>query len=120
MAILKTSTKTKLRAKAVKQAAKNPRLLKYVVKFVKPVAKRRARKRAERVGEAARSIATTVATYAPYVAQASASLAPPPKRKRFAPRLGAAVLGTGAVLGAAAAYFLGPADARKKFRHLFR
>ncbi len=120
--MLKTRTKTRVGAKAVRQVAKNPDALRLASratrvgsKVAKPIAKRRARKRARRLGEAAHGIATTVATYAPYVARAGASLAPP-KRKRRDPRLGAALLGTGAALGAAAVYFQGGRRQRRKLR----
>ncbi|MDQ6776059.1 MAG: hypothetical protein M3071_07535 [Actinomycetota bacterium] len=121
--MLKTRTKTKLGAKAIRQVAKNPDLLrlappatKVTWKVAKPLAKRRARKRAKRIGQTAQVIATTVATYAPYVTRAAETLAPP-KRKRAAPKIGAAALGTGAALGAAAAlYFQGGRRHRNKLR----
>ncbi|HWF73788.1 MAG TPA: hypothetical protein VG186_10620 [Solirubrobacteraceae bacterium] len=122
--MLKTKTKTKLGAKAVKQVAKNPSLLRIAPpatritwKFAKPIAKRRARRRAQRIGETVVGIVSTVETVAPYVARAGASLAPPPKRKRVAPKVGAAVLGTGAAAGAAAAvYFQGGRGQRRKLQ----
>jgi hypothetical protein len=88
-------------------------------KLVKPIAKRRARKRVQRAAEATRGIAMTVKPYAPGLARAIDSLIPEPKRKSLAPRVGArAVLGTGAVLGAAAVYLLEPKAGREHRRKL--
>lgn len=125
--MVSTSTKTKLGAKGVKVLAKNPRLLRMAPpvagagwKLAKPIAKRRARKRAQRFGETAREIAVTVATYAPELARAT-GVVTPPKRKRLAPHVGARVsIGTGAVLGAAAVYFLEPGHGREHRRRLRR
>jgi hypothetical protein len=128
--MLTARTKTKVGAKLVKQVAKHPRALRVVPpaagagwKLAKPLAKRRARRRAERMGDTAREIATTMASYAPYVARATALLAPP-KRRRVAPRLGVgALLVTGAVLGAAAVYLIAPKggrEHRRQLRHLVK
>jgi hypothetical protein len=121
------STKTKVGAKALTRVARNPGVLRVAPptarlgsKVAKPLAKRRAHKRAERVGEAARGIATTTAAYAPSLVRVIDALAPP-KRKRLAPRVGAGVvLGTGAVLGAAAVYLLAPGGGREHRRQLRR
>lgn len=118
--MLRASTKTKLGARALRRVAKNPGLLQLAPpaakaggKLAKPFVKRRARRRVARVGEAAREIAVTVATYAPQVARAAEYLAPPSRKKRIARPAAGVVLGTGAVLGAAAVYFLEPRGGRE-------
>jgi hypothetical protein len=118
MAVLDTTTKTKIGARAGKTAAKNPRPLlvaakaarpvgTFAVKASKPFAKRRMRQRAERLGDAARTIGETLVIYGPPAAY-ELGLAEPPKPKRTAPRVA-----VGIVIGASAVYFLEPEHGRE-------
>jgi hypothetical protein len=125
--MLRTSTKTKLGAKAVKQVAGKPGLLRIVPpaagfgwKVAKPLAKRRARKRAEHVGEAVRAAAVTVSTYTPKVVRTVESLTAPPKRRPVSPALVGVPLGAGVLVGGAAVYLLEPQVGREHRRQLRR
>lgn len=125
MAVLSTTTKGKLSAKAATQAVKNPNLVrvgaraakpasKFVIKTGTPLVKRRARKRVVRMGETARTVGVILATYGPPAAQ-ELGLVETPKPKRTAPRLA-----IGIVIGAAAVYFLEPSSGRAHREQVLR
>lgn len=129
MAILSTTSKAKVGAKAAKVAVKNPSLVrrggqaaapvgkfglkaskpvgKLGFKAAKPVLKRRVRGRAERVAETARTAAEMLVIYGPPAAY-ELGLAEPPKPKRSAPRVA-----VGIFIGASAMYFLEPEHGRE-------
>jgi hypothetical protein len=103
--------KVKLAAKTGKVMVDHPTVRHAATTVAVPIAKRRVRRRArrandqlERYGDVARSAGNTLATYGPPAAQAL-GLYEPPKVKKTAPR----VL-VGVVIGAAAAFFLDPAN----------
>jgi hypothetical protein len=121
MAVLSTTTKGKVGAKATRVAIKNPRLLRAGAQAVppigkigfrvgKPLTKRRVRKgvqNVQRLGSAARSFGESLVTYGPQAAY-ELGLVEPPKPKRTAPRVAA-----GIVIGASAVYFLEPEHGRE-------
>jgi hypothetical protein len=123
----KPAIKVALGAKAARGVARNPQILKLGAKGAKPaikagwgigkpVARWRARRRYQQMLDTARQLGESLLTYG---AEAAMSLGlvepPPPKRTRTVPRVMA-----GAVIGAAAVYFLEPGSGREHREQLVK
>jgi hypothetical protein len=105
MALIGTTAKTAVTAKALKAA---PPAAKAGLKAGRPVVKRKARRQ---LGEAADAFSLTLATYAPRVARQLG--VKPPKSKRTTPR----VL-VGMIIGATGMYLLEPEHGPKHRKQL--
>jgi len=125
MAAISTQTKFRVGAKAARGAARNPAILRLSAKGAKPAAKAgwslgrpivrwRARRRSEELRETVRELGESLLTYGAEAAVSLGLIEPPaPKPVQTVPRVIA-----GAVVGAAAVYFLEPGAGRQHRRQL--
>lgn len=118
MSVISRAPKGKAGIKALKAAAKRPRIALTGVKIAvpaakagltasKPLLKRRARRSVKQLDQASRALGEALAVHGPRMAY-DLGLAEAPKPKRTTPRVAAGVL-----IGASAVYFLEPGLGRE-------